>query len=499
MTYDQAAQHPPASTATEEKATRYPALVPNQLSILIPVYNERYLVGQLLDRVREVPLPNNMTREIIVVDDGSTDGTRDFLEAYAKQHPEILYRPHAKNQGKTGAIRTAIDLATGEFSIFQDADLEYDPSDYKMVLAPLVEQKADVVYGSRFLAREQRKILFFWHSVGNRFLTLLSNMVTGLNLTDMETCYKAFRTDLLKSIPIRSERFGLEPEITIKIAKRGLRIYEVPINYHGRTYDEGKKITWRDGVHTLGVLLKYTFLDDLYKEHAGGDVLMSMASAQNFNRWMAERLKPYIGHRVLEVGAGIGNLTSHFFPRERYVATEYDELHLQQLQNYARSRPHLDIAQMDAQDPACFAPYKGQIDTIICLNVLEHIPDEAATLRNFYDTLEEGGRAIILVPQGQWLYGSLDREVEHVKRYSRDELRDALERAGFHIREIFDFNQFGVIGWFINGKLLQRTRMPKFQLGLYDKLVGLWKKLDGKLPWHGLSIVAVAEKTASKN
>ncbi len=469
-------------------------LTPNQLSILIPVYNERYLVGQLLHEVLSAALPEGMKRELIVVDDGSTDGTREFLREFTRQHPEIIYREHEKNQGKTDAIRTAIDLASGEFCIFQDADLEYSPHDYKTLLAPLLSGKADVVYGSRFIPREQRKVLFFWHSVGNQLLTMLSNLVTDLNLTDMETCYKAFRTDLLKSIPIRSKRFGLEPEITIKVAKRKLRLYEVPINYHGRTYEEGKKITWKDGVHTLGVLLKYTFVSDLYREHAGGDVLDTMGQAKRFNGWMAELIRPYVKHRVMEVGAGIGTMTPYFLPRARYVAAEYDHLHLRRLRNFAKSRSNIEVTWIDAQKEECFAPYKGELDTILCLNVLEHIPNETATLSNFYNTLVPGGNAIILVPQGKWLYGSLDRKVEHVKRYTREELEQAMQKAGFQVISMFDFNKPGVLGWYVNGKLLQREEMPRFQLRLYDNLVGFWRKLDQRLPWHGLSLIAVGQK-----
>lgn len=473
-----------------------PDLIPNLLSILIPVYNERSLVGALIQEVLRAELPPPLQREIIIVDDGSTDGTREYLREFTRKHPEMVYREHPKNAGKTGAIRTAIELARGEFCIFQDADLEYSPHDYKHLLAPLCSGKADVVYGSRFLAREQRKVLFFWHSLGNKFLTLLSNAITDLNLTDMETGYKAFRTEILKSIPIRSERFGLEPEITIKVAKRKLRIYEVPINYHGRTYEEGKKITWKDGVHTLGVLLKYTLKNDLYKDHGGADVLETMSQAKRFHHWMADVVRPFVKQRVMEVGAGMGSLTQHLLPQKRYVATEFDPLHLQQLERFAQNRPDLEVAWMDAQDQACFAPYIGQIDTILCLNVLEHIPNQAATLANFYHCLSPHGNAIILVPQGQWLYGSIDQTVEHVKRYSRQDLESALRNAGFDSILLFDFNKVGVLGWYLNGKLLERTQMPSIQLGLYDRMVGLWKRLDRSLPWHGLSLIAIAQKSS---
>ncbi|MCP5112299.1 MAG: glycosyltransferase family 2 protein, partial [bacterium] len=226
-----------------------------KLSILVPVYNERTVVERSLGQVLSAPLPEQMERELILVDDCSTDGTDKILERLATGNPAIhLYR-HEVNQGKGAALRTAIQHATGDFCLIQDADLEYDPSEYPRLLRPLLDGNADAVFGSRYLVSAQTRVLPFWHSTMNRGLTLLSNMFCNMNLTDMETCYKVFRTDLLRSIPIRSNRFGFEPEITMKCSKRKLRIYEVPISYRGRSYEEGKKIGWRDGVKALAVIL----------------------------------------------------------------------------------------------------------------------------------------------------------------------------------------------------------------------------------------------------
>ena len=213
-----------------------------RLSILIPVYNERTMVERSLAQVLAAPLPENMDRELIIVDDCSTDGTSEILDRLAAREPGIRLIRKKVNEGKGAAVRTAIQEAHGDFCIVQDADLEYDPSEYPRLLRPLLDGHADAVFGSRYLAGEQTRVLPFWHSMINKWLTLLSNMFCNLKLTDMETGYKVFRTDLLKSIPIRSNRFGFEPEITMKAAKRKLRIYEVPISYHGRTYEEGKKI-----------------------------------------------------------------------------------------------------------------------------------------------------------------------------------------------------------------------------------------------------------------
>ncbi len=225
-----------------------------KLSVVIPVYNERATLKHVVDKVLSVPIEI----ELICVDDGSNDGTRDILSELQRQHPQIKLLLQPRNIGKGAALRRGIQEATGDYVIIQDADLEYDPDDYPLLLEPLLENKADVVYGSRFLGGRPHRVLYFWHSAGNRFLTLLSNSLTNINLTDMETCYKIFRREVIQSIPIEEDRFGFEPEITVKIAKRRLRIYEVGISYQGRTYEEGKKIGWKDGFRALWCLFKYS-------------------------------------------------------------------------------------------------------------------------------------------------------------------------------------------------------------------------------------------------
>jgi glycosyltransferase involved in cell wall biosynthesis len=226
-----------------------------KLSVVMPVYNEESTLRFMVDRVLEMA---PMEVELICVDDGSRDRSRQTLDELRREHGSVRVLLHEHNMGKGAAIRTGIQAATGDFVVIQDADLEYDPVEYPNLLAPLIQGKADVVYGSRFLSGRPHRVLYFWHSVGNRMLTLLSNMLTDINLSDMETCYKAFRREVIQSIPTEENRFGFEPEITVKIAKRRLRIYEVGISYWGRTYEEGKKIGWKDGVRALWVLLKYS-------------------------------------------------------------------------------------------------------------------------------------------------------------------------------------------------------------------------------------------------
>jgi glycosyltransferase involved in cell wall biosynthesis len=225
-----------------------------KLSVVIPCYNEAATIESVVDAVRSSPYA---PKEIIVVDDCSEDGTRDVLKRLAPKVDKILY--HDVNRGKGAALRTGFRAASGDIVIVQDADLEYDPAEYLKVVQPILSGKADVVYGSRFMGGEAHRVLYFWHRVGNGLLTLLSNMCTNLNLTDMETCYKAFRREVIQSIEIEEDRFGFEPEITVKVAKRRCRVYEVGISYSGRTYGEGKKVGWKDGFRAIYCILKYRF------------------------------------------------------------------------------------------------------------------------------------------------------------------------------------------------------------------------------------------------
>jgi glycosyltransferase involved in cell wall biosynthesis len=236
-----------------------------KLSVVMPVYNEQATLRRVIERVLSVGLEV----ELLCVDDGSTDASREILTGLQQQHPQIRVLLQPRNMGKGAALRRGIQEATGNYIVIQDADLEYDPNEYPLLLGPLENGQADVVYGSRFVGSGPHRVLYYWHSVGNWLLTTMSNMFTNLNLTDMETCYKAFRREVIQSIRLEEDRFGFEPEVTVKIAKRGLRVYEVGISYWGRTYAEGKKIGWRDGMRALWCLVKYAIKEPTRQEAAG--------------------------------------------------------------------------------------------------------------------------------------------------------------------------------------------------------------------------------------
>jgi glycosyltransferase involved in cell wall biosynthesis len=471
-----------------------------KVSILIPVYNERTVVERSLSLVLAAPLPENLDRELVIVDDCSTDGTWDILQRLAAAFPQIQLYRHEKNAGKGAAVRTAIGNATGDFALIQDADLEYDPSEYPKLLKPLLDGHADAVFGSRYLAGEQSRVLPFWHSMINKCLTIVSNMFCNLNLTDMETCYKVFRTDLLKSIPIRSDRFGFEPEIVMKSAKRKFRIYEVPISYHGRTYEEGKKIGWKDGVKALGVILKFWLIDDLYATPYGRGVLNNISGTPQYLSWLSRKLRPHLGDTVLEVAAGIGNISGRLLERRLlYVAAEKDSLLLHALRNRFLRTPNVVVQKIDPEVPEDFHGAEGCFDTVLCLNVLEYVEDQEAVLASLRSALKVDGTLVVLAPHSQSLFGTLDRSMGHKRRYGVRDARRLLESQGFTVERAFHFNKAGAPTWWAHSKLLGSKKISRLVLKVFDKTVWMWSRLDRLIPWPGLSLIVLARKRGGAN
>jgi glycosyltransferase involved in cell wall biosynthesis len=464
-----------------------------KLSVLIPIYNERRTLREIVQRVLSQDIEGVDEMEVVLVDDGSTDGSADIIRELHQEHPKcILPILLDENQGKGNAIRTAIQAANGDIAIVQDADLEYDPADYPTVLQPILDGDADVVYGSRFADREERRVLYFRHTLANCFLTFVSNWFTDLNLTDMETCYKAFRLQVAKTIPIRSKGFGIEPELTAKFAKRKLRIFEVPISYHGRTYNEGKKITWSDGLRALGTILKFWIIDDMFQGDYGHKDLIDMEAAPKYTEWTLARTRPYVGDLLLEIGSGIGNNVRILMQYTDVIATEIEPIYLEVLRNAYMNTPGVDVREWDVTQPP--PPDLPQPDSILCSNVLEHIEDDRAVVANADLALKPGGRMIFIVPRGEKLYSSLDAAIGHYRRYDQDRLRALFEELGYEIEELFTLNKIGVLGWWYRGKITKQKAIGRFGLKAFNVLVPILKLIDPLLPWKGLSLVIVARK-----
>jgi glycosyltransferase involved in cell wall biosynthesis len=468
------------------------------LSIIVPVYNEQYLVETSLSRLgvlADCPLLSRV--RVIVVNDASKDESAAALKRFQSSlgqsnlsQLEWVFLEHEKNQGKGAAIRAAIPHVDTDLVVIHDADLEYHPGDLPKMVALFLEEDADAVFGSRFLSSDFRRVLFFRHSLGNKLITLLTNLVTDLNLSDIETCYKMIRADIMKTIPWESDRFGIEPEITIKLAKRKARIFEVPIRYSGRTYAEGKKITWKDGVKALGALVKYGISDKIYVADAyGSEILARLNRAPRFTKWMADTIRPYVGDRVLEIGAGIGNLTANLVPRTEYHASDINPHYLDRLETLRQTRPYLQVHYTDAAAGETYPP--GSFDTVVCLNVVEHIENDLAALTNIRKHLDKNGRAIILVPSGPQLYGSLDRVLGHFRRYTREQLLDLCQRAGFTVESVLKFNRIGSPGWWWNGRILKKETFELWQIKILNLLVPLARRIDRFLPFPHLSWIVI--------
>lgn len=455
-----------------------------KLSIVIPVYNEINTVLELLRKVKATPFD----KEIIVIDDGSTDGTRQVLQEIKEENVKVIFNTH--NKGKGFSLRRGFEHVTGNIVIIQDADLEYYPDEYSVLIQKIIEGKADVVYGTRFLGA--RRVFHFYHYLGNGLLNFIANFLFDTYLSDLMTGYKVFKSSVVKKLLLRADGFGIEAEMTGQILRRRLRVYEVPISYDGRDYDEGKKITWKDFFRCLYWLLKSKFESFDISE----DTLYKVRMMKSNNRWVFEQTQNYLGKSVLEIGSGIGNISRFLISFQRNVVlTDINEAYLEYLTHRYVSNPKVKVLKHDiaSDDPSKLAPLK--IDTVLCTNVLEHIEEDRKALDNIYSVLEQEGRLILLVPALRMLYGSLDEKLAHFRRYDKRELIAKLKASNFSIEEIHYLNFFAAAGWFLNSRILKKKILSSAQVRLFDFFIPLLSRIERtiRIPF-GLSLIVVCKK-----
>ena len=463
-----------------------------KLSVLMPVHNEARTLRTIVRRVLDAPVECDL--ELVAIDDGSTDRSAEILEELARGDQRIVVVRHPANRGKGAAIRTGIATMTGDIGVVQDSDLEYDPAEFPRLLKPILEDRADAVFGSRFAASPERRVLLYWHSLGNRLLTWFANVLNDLNLTDMETCYKAVRADVLKELRLRSERFGIEPEMTTRLAQSGARIYEVPISYHGRTYAEGKAIGWRDGLEALWLLIKFRFIDTRSSEDVARTTLESLGKSPQIARWTIGQFDGAMGDRVLEAGSGTGNLTPLLLDRERIIALDIDRSYVRRLGHRYGHLENFSTVAGDLEDPDLYVKLEHEdLDTVVCVNVLEHLDHPEVAVAGFHRVLRPGGRALILVPAGQSRYSPMDDAIQHRKRYGRGDLAELLQDAGFEVDKLEPFNRLGVLGWSVN-RWAGRKSISRAQVSAFRLLLPLARTLERVDSLPGLSWIAVARK-----
>jgi SAM-dependent methyltransferase len=365
------------------------------------------------------------------------------------------------------------------------------------LLAPLADGRADVVYGSRFSGGSIRRVLLFWHAIANQLLTLSCNFFSDLNLTDVWTGYKVFPVAMLRRLDLCSRGFGFEPEVTIKIARLGCRIYEVPIGYEGRTHEEGKKIGLLDALTGTLAMIRAWLSSDQGPRSASEQTLRNMARAGQYNRFLFEQIEPYLGREVIEVGAGVGNISRRLLDCDRLVLSDADPRYVEMLQRTYQGWGYVKAITLDLVRPdAPPADLLGSFDSVVCFQVLEHIQDDAVALGAIHRLLKPGGRALLMLPAHKSLFGTMDQELDHRRRYDADEVRGKLVAAGFEVEALRFYNSIAVPGWWLNGKVFQRRLISDFQLSVFDKLIFLVRWLARWDIRVGLVLFAVGRKKA---
>jgi len=458
------------------------------LSVIIPVFNEMNTILEVLKQVQKVPYD----KEIIVVDDGSTDGTREILKSVSESNIRVILND--VNRGKGFAVKTGIRYTSHPVTIIQDADLEYYPDEYQFLISKIVEGKADVVFGNRFMG--EHRVFYYYHYLGNAVLNRLANFVLNTNMTDIMTGLKAFKTEKLKLFRLQANGFGIETELAAESFKHRLRVYEVPVSYNGRTYEEGKKLKWYHFFHCVYWLLRGHFrsLD------IGRDTLYKLTVMRNNNRWTSRMISPFLGAKILELGSGIGTFSKFLIrPGRETVLSDINPNYIEYLKNRFTGNPFVRVVETDAcRIDRVFK--NGTFDTVLGINFLEHVQDDRGLLEKIHHILEPDGRVVLLVPAHQMLYGRFDAALEHYRRYTKTGLVRMLEETGFQISHIRYMNFLSALGWFVEFKVLRKKKMPASTIRWGDKMIPLIACVERFIRFpFGLSLLCVAEKRANES
>lgn len=497
-----------------------------KLSIIIPAYNEENTLATILDKVIKLELPFQTEKEIIIVNDASKDRTKEIAEKFESQYPFVKAITNEKNMGKSQTVKRGLLASTGEYIVIQDADLEYIPNDFADMLELMIRNDYDAVYGNRF--GRQNKIIYLTNYIGNRLISFISNIFTFNNLRvwipDMETCYKLIDGNIARELAeslTATSNFGFEPEITAKLARyrksngESIHLGIHPIYYNARSLEEGKKMkAFRDGFKALKEIIYYNLFASQKKneinsqkefdfkdiDEEGEETLEVLTLAPRFNKWMFETIHPHSKGLVLEVGSGIGNLTEQYIQNGfDIVASDIRDSYVSTLKEKFTDVDQVkEIINLDIVDPDFdnkYAQYFNKFDTVVALNVVEHIEDDYKAIANIGKLLSKGGNAIILVPAYQALYNRLDQELYHYRRYNIKLLRSRFDLNNFIIKHSFHFNLAGILGWFVSGKLQRNKTLPENQIKIYNALVPVFKIIDRvTMSKVGLSTICISEK-----
>ncbi|MBI4748977.1 MAG: glycosyltransferase [Acidobacteria bacterium] len=473
-----------------------PSVAPT-VSVLTVVQNAAHSLEPFLKNFLSLSDKSFQIIELIVVDNASTDHTSQLLAALSKVDSRLKGIRTSQVEGTGVALRKAIAEASGDITAVFPATFEYVPDDLSALLRPVVVEGADAVLGSRFLPGSYRAVTNFHQARFHQALTSLSNWLTNTFLSDVQTPVKAIHTRLLKSIPIESADEFVHLELTLKLLKRRARVFEAPIRYLPHIHKQIPPPGWGDWLSGVRALFRLKSSARLFAADAyGSHILMNLEGAPRFNKWMGDILRPHLGQRVLEIGSGTGTLTDQFVPRDLYFASDINPNYLHFLKSFSAGRPYMQIKEIDASNPVFFEGLEGKFDTTVMVNVLEHVPDDLAALRNLWSSLQPGGKAVILVPQHPAIYGTLDEVLEHRERYTVEGLRRVMTEAGFAVEQIFDFNRVSVPGWWLNGRVLRKTTFSPVQLLILQLLMPVFRRIDRFFPWGGLSIIGIGVKKA---